>query len=121
LWGAGVVFAVVFVVVGALVLVVMFVWLIAVVVTAADFAGATTNVNFLDVTAPIESTTCIVNKYDPAAVGVPIMSPVAAVNFNPLGSCPVVKLQVYGGVPPPAISRHEYTPCTPPLGSGPPS
>ena len=89
----------------------------ALLVTVADFAGPTTTVNLLDVIAPIESITCIVNKYDPATVGVPRMSPVAAVNFRPLGSCPVVRLQVYGGVPPLAISRHEYTTCTPPLGS----
>ncbi len=39
-----------------------------------------------------------------AAVGVPLMSPVAGARVSPAGSVPLVKDQVYGVVPPVAVS-----------------
>ncbi len=39
-----------------------------------------------------------------AAVGVPLMTPVAGVRVSPAGSVPLVKDQVYGVVPPDAPS-----------------
>ena len=83
---------------------------------AADDAGLITNENLRDAIAPCESVTCIVKENVPAAVGVPSMSPVTAVNFSPAGSAPAFGAHAYGGVPPLAFSRHAYATCTPPEG-----
>jgi hypothetical protein len=38
------------------------------------------------------------------AVGVPLISPVAALSVRPAGSAPLTSSQVYGTVPPEAVS-----------------
>ena len=43
-----------------------------------------------------------------AAVGVPVMTPVEVFNVNPAGNAPLVSDQVYGVVPPEAVSVAEY-------------
>jgi hypothetical protein len=52
----------------------------------------------------------------PADVGVPLITPVVAFMVSPFGS-PVAD-QLYGVVPPLALTVAEYAPFTPPLGSG---
>jgi hypothetical protein len=39
-----------------------------------------------------------------ACVGVPVMAPVAAFSVSAVGIVPLVRLQVYGAVPPVAVS-----------------
>jgi len=53
-----------------------------------------------------------------AAVGVPVIAPVAAFSVSPAGSVPVVNDHVYGGVPPPAVKVVLYGTPTSPLGRG---
>ena len=50
------------------------------------------------------------------AVGVPVIAPVAAFNVSPEGSVPLVRVQVYGGVPPDADKEALYGAPTWPLG-----
>ncbi len=52
-----------------------------------------------------------------AAVGVPVMAPVAVFSDNPAGNIPLVSDQVYGVVPPDAVSVAEYAAPTNPFGS----
>jgi hypothetical protein len=52
-----------------------------------------------------------------AAVGVPVMAPVAVFSDNPAGNVPLVSDQVYGVVPPDAVSVAEYAAPTSPFGS----
>ena len=53
------------------------------------------------------SVTSAVNPDAPALVGVPVIAPVAAFSVSPAGSEPVSSDQVYGGVPPVAVSVCE--------------
>ena len=39
-----------------------------------------------------------------ACVGVPVIAPVAAFNMSPAGNVPLVRVHIYGGVPPMAAS-----------------
>ena len=50
--------------------------------------------------APVLSVTCAVKRYDPAVVGVPDINPLSESSVSPVGRCPAVVTQVYGGVPP---------------------
>lgn len=50
------------------------------------------------------SVTIAVNVNVPVALGLPVIAPVEAVNVKPVGSDPVAMLQLYGGVPPVAVS-----------------
>jgi len=52
-----------------------------------------------------------------AAVGVPVIVPVAAFNKSPAGSVPLVNDQLYGVVPPVAASVALYAAPTSPVGS----
>jgi len=52
-----------------------------------------------------------------AAVGVPVIAPVAAFNKSPAGSVPLVNDQLYGVVPPVAASVALYGAPTSPFGS----
>jgi hypothetical protein len=61
------------------------------------------------------SVTRTVNVLDPAAVGVPEIVP--PVSVSPAGNVPLASDQVYGGVPPDAVSVCEYAVPTTPLGS----
>jgi len=55
--------------------------------------------------------------YVPAALGVPAIAPLDDVKLNPEGNEPEVMLQLYGAVPPLAVSVALYAvPCCP-LGS----
>ncbi len=58
--------------------------------------------------APAKSVTRAVKLEVPAVVGVPEISPVAALSVNPAGSEPVLLDHVYGGVPPVAVKVCEY-------------
>ena len=49
---------------------------------------------------PVASTTDTVKEYEPDVVGTPVMAPVMASMFNPVGSDPAEIDQVYGAVPP---------------------
>src|SRR3989454_12569496 len=52
--------------------------------------------------APVLSVTCAVKRYDPAVVGVPDINPLSESSVSPVGRCPAVVTQVYGGVAPEA-------------------
>src|SRR5260370_4878394 len=54
---------------------------------------------------------------DTAVVGVPVMAPVAVFSDNPVGNVPLVSDQVYGVLPPDAVSVAEYATPTCPFGS----
>ena len=63
---------------------------------------------------PEESTTWAVKLNAPAVVGVPVIAPVMGFRFSPGGNEPAVIENVYGGVPPVAVSEEEYgTPTSP--------
>jgi hypothetical protein len=51
-----------------------------------------------------------------AMVGVPMMAPVAALKFKPAGKVPLVNVQVYGVLPPVALSEVLYAALICPLG-----
>jgi hypothetical protein len=51
-----------------------------------------------------------------AAVGIPLIAPVAGFNVNPAGSVPEFSTQAYGSVPPVAVSANVYGEFTTPLG-----
>jgi hypothetical protein len=71
-------------------------------------AGAT--IEMLSAFVPVlffESLTCTVNEEFPPTVGVPEITPDAAVRLKPAGSTPAVMLHVYGVVPPVAASVVE--------------
>src|SRR5437588_7558290 len=53
----------------------------------------------------------------PAAVGVPLIVPVAALRLKPGGREPVLRSQLYGGFPPLANNFCEYCAPTAPFGS----
>jgi len=63
------------------------------------------------------SDTCIVKLKSPAAVGLPVMSPLDGFNARPGGNDPVVIDQLYGDLPPLTFSVCEYDAPTTPLGS----
>ena len=54
---------------------------------------------------------------DTAAVGVPVMAPVAVFSDRPAGNVPLVSDHVYGVVPPDAVSVAEYAVPTLPFGN----
>src|SRR5882757_5381051 len=54
---------------------------------------------------------------DTAAVGAPVMAPVAVFSDSPAGKVPLVSDQTYGVVPPDAASVAEYATPTCPFGS----
>ena len=54
---------------------------------------------------------------DTAAVGVPVMAPVAAFSDSPAGKVPLVTDQAYGACPPDAANEVEYAAPTCPFGS----
>jgi hypothetical protein len=62
-----------------------------------------------------ESVTLAVNLNVPAAVGVPEITPVLAMSDRPGGKEPEAIAQLYGGVPPLAVSIPEYGTRTLPL------
>jgi hypothetical protein len=53
---------------------------------------------------PLESVTSIVKVEDPDPVGVPQLPVPSAGNVKPAGRLPLARVQVYGGVPPLAVS-----------------
>jgi hypothetical protein len=63
-----------------------------------------------------ESFTCVVKLLDPAAVGVPEITPPAD-RERPAGSAPPLKVHEYPPVPPEAVSDCEYATPTVPAGS----
>jgi hypothetical protein len=68
----------------------------------------------------VESVTWMVRLELPEVVGVPAISPVDVLRDNPAGRLPLAIDQVYGAVPPPAVSDELYAPPTMPLESVPP-
>ena len=69
-------------------------------------AGLTVRANAFDAVCgvPAESCTCKVKFDVPAAVGVPVIVPLAGFSVRPAGSEPVITVQLtYGGVPPAAV------------------
>ena len=58
------------------------------------------------------------NEAPPAPVGLPVIAPVEAFRFKPVGSDPAVIKKLYGAVPPVGTSKELY--ATPPraVGSG---
>src|SRR5438876_8004496 len=65
-----------------------------------------------------ESTALAVNVADPAAVGFPVMAPVAPSNVRPPGSAPPVIENRYGVTPPVADNEDEYASPGVPLPAG---
>src|SRR5690242_17978089 len=63
----------------------------------------------------VESVTVTCTGKDPAAVGMPEITPAAAASVSPLGK--PVALHVYGVVPPAAVRVTEYPLLTTPPGS----
>ena len=57
--------------------------------------------------APNESTTLDVSLNVPAAVGAPVMAPVAVLSVRPGDRLPALIEKVYGGVPPVATRDEE--------------
>lgn len=76
--------------------------------------GITRKVNSLVAEPDTLSITRMVKVDDPTMVGVPDMTPCARV--SPGGSDPLAKNQLYGGVPPDALSPCEYAAPTEPGG-----
>lgn len=69
----------------------------------------------------LASTTCTTKDELPAAVGVPEITPVAALKARPAGRDPPARLNVKGAVPPEAVSVVEYATPTWPAGGVPES
>lgn len=68
---------------------------------------------------PVESVTLIVNEKEPAVVGVPVIAPVVALRVRPGGSEPDATENLYGKVPPVAMTVEEYgTPTSPVVPGG---
>ena len=67
--------------------------------------------------APVLSVTCVVRRYEPAIVGVPDITPLSESSASPVGRCPAVMTQVYGGVPPEAERVAVYGIPTTDVGS----
>ena len=65
--------------------------------------------------APRESVAVTVNVLVPPAPGVPLMTPVVAFRLNPDGSVPEGMVNVYGGVPPAAVTVCENADSTTPV------
>ena len=63
-----------------------------------------------------ESVVLMVNDIAPPCVGVPVSKPVVAFNVMPAGNEPAEIVNVYGAVPPLAVSCCEY--ATPITGAG---
>ena len=79
-------------------------------VLMANGAGAATVMLRLAVVVAgvdCESVTCTVKLEVPDVVGVPVIAPVLALRLSPAGRLPVVRLQVYGAMPPFAASVAE--------------
>jgi hypothetical protein len=64
---------------------------------------------------PLAPVTVIVIVEVPAAVGVPLTSPVVESIVNPAGKVPLVTANVFGEVPPVEVGAIEYTESTVPL------
>jgi hypothetical protein len=56
---------------------------------------------------PFASVTWILKLAAPLAAGIPLITPVAPASDKPAGNAPVLTTQVYGGVPPPAVTVCE--------------
>jgi hypothetical protein len=85
---------------------------------AGVVGGGATDVTMLQAWVAVPaalSRTLATKEILPAALGVPVMAPVAGLRFKPAGSAPVVE-NVYGGVPPVATIKELYsTPIYPTL------
>jgi hypothetical protein len=64
------------------------------------------------------SVTWAVKLNVPAAVGVPLSTPLAGFSVSPGGGVPALTTQLRGSVPPEAARVSEYAPPTVPVGSG---
>ena len=69
-------------------------------------AALIVSANTWEVLAEALSATCTVKLEVPAAVGVPVIPPVAGFNARPAGRAPAID-QLYGAVPPVAASVCE--------------
>ena len=65
------------------------------------------SVNALDAVIEALSVTRTVKVKLPAAVGVPVMAPLEGLRFRPPGREPALMSQLYGVVPPDAVSVSE--------------
>ena len=81
-------------------------------------AGLIVSVNACVALPEALSATCTVKLAAPAVVGVPLIVPVVELSARPAGRAPPVTDQLYGLVPPVAVSVCEYGVLTVPLGSG---
>jgi len=66
---------------------------------------------------PAESVTVALKVEAPRVLGVPVIAPVEVLRVKPAGREPLM-LNVYGGVPPPAVSADEYATPTCPVLAG---
>ena len=66
---------------------------------------------------PPPSLTCAVKLKVPELVGVPLNTPLL-LKVNPPGKVPALTVQLYGSVPPEAVSVCEYETPTVPVGNG---
>src|SRR5208337_84459 len=80
--------------------------------------GETTMLQLAVAELPFESTTWAVKLNVPTVVGVPVIAPVDELSESPGGSAPLMIENVYGAVPPAALSTELYaTPnCAVPVG-----
>jgi len=76
--------------------------------SAGGGAAAVVILQFWDAVAGAESRTLTVNKLVAAAVGMPVIAPVAPLRIKPAGSVPDVIVNAYGGVPPEAPATELY-------------
>ena len=71
------------------------------------YAAAIEIANVIDEVTPFESVTAIVIVEVPAAVGIPLTSPVAGLRVKPTGNDPFVIANAIGGTPPSEIGVIE--------------
>jgi hypothetical protein len=79
--------------------------------------AAITMLKFAVAVTLLLSVSCTVKSEVPAALGVPLITPVPDASDNPAGSEPDVIAHVYGAIPPAPVSVAEYAVPTVPLGS----
>ena len=72
-----------------------------------DTGEPTVMLSAFDALAEPLSDTITVNGKEPAAVGVPLMTPVAGLSTRPAGNAPDETDHVYGAVPPAAATVDE--------------